>query len=116
MTELDNTPDPSRPQDMSAADSPRHPWLDNPTCPKCRAALLVSNSEPSPGKGWLRCIGCGEDSQVSTDIYRRAVASDAWWARPDREQAWAELLRQEKVDRVAAEHAARQLLLFEVEK
>jgi hypothetical protein len=105
---------------MSAADSPRHPsprhpWLDNPTCPLCRAAILVSRPDPNSGplaKGWLGCLGCGEDSQVSADIYRRAVVADEWWERPDREQAWEALLRQERTDRAAADHAARQTSLF----
>ena len=62
MTELDHTPDPSRPQ-----------------------------------------------------VDPRPKAGDGGRALAPKEEA-SELLRQEKVDRVAAEHAARQLWLFEGEQ
>ena len=116
MTDLDPTPPASQPQ---------APWLDCPTCPKCEAAVLTSDSEklafagfddPGVDGGWLLCPGCGEVSDVDQETHARARRADDWWNRPTRDQDWAEVLRVREVDRVAAEHAARQLRLFEGEQ
>jgi len=114
------------------------PWADTPTCKKCKVAAMLAHVPPEDdhepdddedGSGccpseelaalndcdaseWLWCPKCCEVIHVGAKAHRQAVKADEWWERPDREQAWAEFLREREIDRVAAEHAARQLDMF----
>ena len=92
------------------------PWTDAPTCTQCKECVLTSTvdtqQDPDDDGSWLWCENCAELVGVDADTYDRCVKADGWWKRPDREQAWAEILRGREIDRVAAEHAARQLDMF----
>ena len=50
-------------------------------------------------------------TQTELDLVRMHAGSGDYLT-PDREEAWAEILREREIDRVAAEHAARQLDMF----
>lgn len=113
---------------------PRPPWEDTPPCPKCNEGPVLSRVLPeySDGEGvdgmpifeeldalndcdvveWAWCMKCDATVEVGAAGYARAKRADDWWDREDREEAWAELQRQRKIDAVAADHARRQLSMF----
>ena len=115
------------------------PWADTPTCPECKRAGMLAHV-PAEDDGpaldedgdllgmdhsealaalndcdvpeWLWCPCCEDVIDAGAAAYRKAARADEWAARPDREEAWAEVLRQRRIDAVAVEHAARQGSLF----
>jgi hypothetical protein len=83
-------------------------WAETAMCHSEELAALNDDDRPA----WLWCPKCEAVHDAGNAAYMRAVKADEWAARPDREQAWAEVQRQRRVDEVAAEHARRQISLF----
>ena len=82
-------------------------WAEEAMYLSDELAALNDDDRPS----WLYCMSCEANIDAGHPSYRRAAKAEEWADRADREQAWADLQRQRRIDQVAAEHAARQCSL-----
>jgi hypothetical protein len=82
------------------------PSRDCPPCPSCSCPCGTLNGESIP-EGHLRCAACGHEWRASAAELVQARAADAAWELEQQQPAHV-VASQLEVDRVAAEHAARQ--------